>query len=490
MPNRGPIALGRSFTLLHVIMAMICLIIGSIDQAKGNDYPPVPPPDDPEVLGIGVQRTMRRLAESTPTDKSTVRILFYGQSITEQEWSRQVAADLRRRFPNANIDIQNRAIGGFSAQRLIFPAEHDLYPFYPDLLIFHVYGSHVEYERIISEVRSRTTAEVLMQKDHLTRWPPQTIDERADKGAWWDNLMNTKLLPDIARRHGCALIDIRGDWSEYLKSANLEPADLLKDSVHLNDHGNYLMASLVSRYLVYRPELADHPLTQLAEASITTLQVGTDIAWKDGRLTVPFVGNRIDLISASVAATPPRTVQVRIDGRPPSTLPGVYTITRPVPNPWSPLTVVRVDHVKPLVAEEWTLVVTEPLEGSKGWKFFVTGSKTGADGAGTTNSAFHSPSGRVVIEPSAWFRNERLPVTLPLTVRWKVVPQFVDAYRSGKPVSPVGDGVITLAQGLQNGPHELELLCESDVPPPIDAIRVHRPPEQPKERTKGRLTGQ
>ena len=116
------------------------------------------------------------MATSTPAHHNAVRVLFYGQSITEQEWSKQVAADLRRRFPDADLDIQNRAIGGFASQLLGRPAEFDLYPFYPDLVIFHVYGGDKEYEAIIHNIRSRTTADVMMQTDHVTQWPPETID--------------------------------------------------------------------------------------------------------------------------------------------------------------------------------------------------------------------------------------------------------------------------------------------------------------------------
>ncbi len=122
-------------------------------------------------LGDRIQRTMRLLATSTPQHRHRVKILFYGQSITEQEWSREVARDLRARFPHADLVIENRAIGGFSSQVLVNTAEHDLYAFYPDLLIFQVYGANQQYEEIIANVRRRTTAEVLMQKDHLTAWP-------------------------------------------------------------------------------------------------------------------------------------------------------------------------------------------------------------------------------------------------------------------------------------------------------------------------------
>ena len=63
------------------------------------NYPPPKNVGDPAQLGLGVQRTMALLATSTPQHHNTVRILFYGQSITEQDWWHEVAADLKRRFP-------------------------------------------------------------------------------------------------------------------------------------------------------------------------------------------------------------------------------------------------------------------------------------------------------------------------------------------------------------------------------------------------------
>ena len=50
----------------------------------------------------------------------------------------------------------------------ILTAEADLYPFQPDLVIFHVYGSHKKYEEIISQIRKQTTADILMATDHVT----------------------------------------------------------------------------------------------------------------------------------------------------------------------------------------------------------------------------------------------------------------------------------------------------------------------------------
>lgn len=67
---------------------------------------PFPLPIDlgrPVELGYGVQRTMHLLSSSTPEQRDTVRLLFYGQSITEQGWWRTVVDDLRQRFPHAHL---------------------------------------------------------------------------------------------------------------------------------------------------------------------------------------------------------------------------------------------------------------------------------------------------------------------------------------------------------------------------------------------------
>ena len=463
--------------MLHLsLVAALCLcpaaLAAGAKPADAGKYPAPAAPAETVALGHGVQRTMTLLATSTPQKRNKVRILFYGQSITEQEWSKFVADDLRRRFPHADLEIENRAIGGFGAQMLVRPAEHDLYPFYPDLLIFHVYGSNVEYEQIIKNTRSRTTAEVLMQTDHANFIPPEVIDQNKDGGAWWDNLMNHHLLPEIAKKYGCGLVDVRSGWLAYLKANNLPPQALLKDGVHLNDHGNYLMAELVKRYLVHRPDLPDDSWKDL----VRTAEVGKDVRWTDGRLVLEFDGNRVDVIAAEAADGTAAPAEVRIDGRPPSGFPGAYRITRPQPGPWSPVTVTRVGHEKPLQVEDWTLKVTSVDPDGKRWAFEVAGSETGADGKGRNTERFVSTSGRVTIGPEAWFRNESAPLTAGYEIKWQVLPMFVDRYQAPKVEDKSTEYATTLVQGLENGKHVLEMSAGGQSPPPVRAIRVYRPP--------------
>jgi hypothetical protein len=434
---------------------------------------PVPgPAKDVATLGSGVQRTMALLASSTPEHRNHVRILFYGQSITEQEWSKQVADDLRRRFPYADLEIENRAIGGFASQLLIRPAEHDLYPFYPDLLIFHVYGANQQYEQIIKSARSRTACEVLMQTDHLTKWPPAAIDPNQDKGMWWDDLMNHHLLPDIAKKYGCGLCDNRSAWSDYLKDNHLEPAALLKDGVHLNAHGNYLMAQLVSRYLVHRPELAVGEPNDL----VHIYAPGKEAKWNAGVLEIEFEGNRVDVLPAP-GARPSAKATVLIDGKAPGSFEGAYRITRPQPGPWSPLFLSRVDHAAALELEDWTLKLTSISPDRKKWEFEIAGSKTGPDGAGSSDKPFTSKSGRVKIDPAAWFRGSNPPLPNGYEIKWRVLPMFADTYETPKDADVSRENATTVVQGIANTKHILRLTASDPAAlPAIIAVRTYKPP--------------
>jgi len=424
---------------------------------------PAPTPGDPKTLGYGIQRTMRLLATSTPKRRNRVRILFYGQSITVQDWTKRVADDLRRRFPHADLEIENRAIGGFASQLLKLPAEHDLYPFYPDLLIFHVYGSHTDYEGIIRSVRSRTAAEVLMQKDHVTAWPDPNASQTQNTGMWWSRMMNDVYLPSFAEKYGCGLVDVPTGWLGYLKANNLQPSALLSDEVHLNDHGNYLMAELIKQYLVVRPELEKQEPRLSWDVPIRPSM------WKKGKLALDFDGNRVDLLPARSGGR----LSVRIDGKKPSEFPSMYAITRPTPNPWSPLALVRVDHASPLRIEDWTLEITKVDETAQKWSYRVVGSLTGPDGEGSNDQTFTSNSGRVKIEPGSFYKAGKFEPGYQ--IKWRVVPTHLDQYSPTLPQSPASDAATTIAQGLPNGRHRLELTA-TDGQPAIKAVRIYRPP--------------
>lgn len=462
-------------------------------SAPGVESPQfaMPAPPSPEAaahFGEGIQRTMTLLATSTPTHRNRVKILFYGQSITEQTWSKAVTEDLRRRFPFAELDIQNRAIGGFSSQTLKKIAEHDLYSFYPDLTIFYDYGSHIDYDFIIENLRRRTTSEVLLQNEHATGeadLSEETDFDRVPQNSWgaW---MSYHFLPETARKYGLELVDQRTPWKTYIRDNNLKPRDLLVDGVHLNERGNFLMAELVKRHLRYDPKLASEAGKKLVHEYSYQGGIKTDraISVKNNRLTLAFDGNRIDVVAGTprVRGALASKMRVLIDGKKPSEHPELYTFTRPssTPNVGWPA-IIRVDHEKPLVVEEWTARITQINEDASKFKFDVTGSVTGPDGGGDSETRFVSDSGRVVIEPENWWPHHdweltKKPTPAGFETKWRVMPMFVDVYTPPKIEDLSREYATTLAQGLSNGPHTLELIADNGGVLPIEKFRVYTPP--------------
>jgi len=441
--------------------------------------PPTSALDDSN-FGARIQRTMTLLATSTPEHHHPVRILFYGQSITKQDWWIDVANDLKKRFPYADLVIENRAIGGFAAPLLIRPAEHDLYPFYPDLMIFHVYGGDDDYEAIIANVRRRTTSEIAFHSDHITWLPTGTSadDPEKLKTYQWHDYHSTQWLPQLADKYGCELIEIREPWKRYLKDNNLQPQDLLSDGVHLNDRGNFLLASLVKPHLRYNQQSP----TNSSKDLVRTYTVGTDVQWKDGRLVLEFEGNRIDAIAAKSTDGNSNQARVLIDGKKPSAFPELYAITRPsdtVGVDWP--AIIQVSWEKPLIIEDWTARITELNDDASQFKFEVFGSKTGFDGSGVSDRKFVSNSGRVVIEPSNWWLKSAYelsgkPTPEGFQIKWQVKPMFVDVYVAPKIEDTSREYFTTLAQNLSNSKHTLEIIPDKNGVVPIEALRVYQPP--------------
>ena len=302
---------------------------------------------------------MRLLATSTAEKRTTVRILFYGQSITEQKWSKLVEKDLRGRFFHADLVIENRALGGFASQLLARTAETDLYPFQPDLLIFHVYGAHDKYEDIIRRTRERTCAEILIQTDHVTKAADLTEETDPAKvpiqSGKWEAFFNHNFLPSLAEKYGAELCDQRTFWKTYLTAHALEPKALLKDNVHLNAHGEFLMAEIVKAHLRRDAKFDPAP----AEAGVRTFVVGEEVDFENGRLSMEFEGNRVDVVCKAGASVP---AGVKIDGRKPSEFPELRSFSRAVTTPpgkWPvkwPI-IAPIGSGQLLLIEDWTLEV-------------------------------------------------------------------------------------------------------------------------------------
>ncbi|MEN6546819.1 MAG: SGNH/GDSL hydrolase family protein [Armatimonadia bacterium] len=467
------------------LLIVSSLILGGLAVAQEAPFVAPPLPQNLDQVGKNIQRTMTLLATSTPEKRNKVRILFYGQSVTAGPWTYALAEDIKKAYPNADLLIENRAIGGYEAPSLIQTADYDLYPFYPDLLIFHVWGGVKtgEQEEIIRRVRQRTTAEIMIWTTHF-RWPKDAArdaswDDPAVQAITASDEERVALYRAIAPKYGIEIAEVREALRQYLKDNNLYPKDTLADSVHPNKLGNFLLQSLVRPYLRYDPKFSQDPWKDLVkEIPATDPRVERKA---NGSLKLTFEGNRIDLIAAHAEGAR-GTARVLIDGKAPSQFPELYYHCRPTaaPHVWWPA-VNKIGFEKAPLLEKWTLKITECDPEKNLLKYTVSGSVTGPDGEGDQSQRFVSNSGRVVIEPGKFgvcgaLKYKKLPLPDDYLVTWETRPLFVDTYQAPETPDKSREYPTTLAQGLSNGTHTVEIIPNGDGPVPVAAFRAYRPP--------------
>lgn len=469
-----------------------------------GDFELLPPPVP---FGSRIQRTMKLLATSTPTQRHRVRILCYGQSIMAQAWWRSLQADLHQRFPHADIEMVNLSLGGFMSNDLIHSAETDMIPHYPDLVLFHDYlrNGPEELEALYGGLHHRTTAEMLTLTHHLAFVATPAMFA----GNARSHDREAGIINAVADHHGFEVVQIRDNWKHLLGLLHpgMEPRiaaqHYLQDQVHLSRRGERLMERITARHFEYLP---DQPPTWLDRIRVynpdgsrwpqTGAEYPTGGTALAGPLKFEFVGNRIDLIAAPGTGSP-GTATVLIDGKPPTAIPDLYTATRTslIPgSPWPYLKHVRTSGQP--VEEEWSLTYTKvtPRQLPDGKPdafeiaFDLSGSVTGPDGSGSTRERFVSDSGRITIEP-AWF----LPVgfwnstsakqpAVGTVVKWKTVLQGRDHWKPTPGLDPAEEDRQVLAQGLINGRHMLELIPRGDGPCTLRAIVVHQPSTPSEDR--------
>ena len=437
-----------------------------------------------------IARSLEIIRTSTPTDRKVLRVLFYGQSITRSGWHKSVVEHWRQNYPYTDFEVQNRALGGFASQALVRATEQDIQAFYPDLIIFHVYGDHRAYERIIRLIRSLTAADVIVQTDHGEALPDPPCTEglqmtlRRQPGCsgvgWvhqrlWNDEMSYHKIPAFANKYGLAFEPQRDWWRDYLVSKHVEPRSLLEDDVHPNVAGKELIAQFFNRYF---DNLIEHWNGETGNNVVSF--PANSIENAGGQNTFQFDGNRLELLSKKTLASWPAAT---VDGVSPKDIDGCYQVTRAssirtVPD-WPAVRriTVRRDHTP----QDWTATLVNLSPDQKAFDFTVKGSVTGADGYGSSGSNFVSNSGRFSIEADDWmveraFQEKHIPLQAPLEAHWSL-----NYVCGGEPeIIGLGDGSMqyryVIATGLPNGKHTVKLSSLPGGRADVTEFRAYRPP--------------
>jgi hypothetical protein len=445
---------------------------------------------------------MRLLATSTPEHRNRVKILFYGQSIIAQNWWKRIVTELKEKYPNADIDAENPAIGGFMSNTLKDTMFGDCYHADADLICFHDYGvKPEEMEEMFTNMRKLTSAEVVAFNHHF-----------AAVKAWErGQTKDSDQIVALANKLGFELVDIRKNWRLYLDKTNTPAPAILRDVVHLAPQGEALWTQIALPHFVLLPNAKP----QWRKWIKVYTSDGKPFAADDQReypdhgqllvkpLKLEFEGRRVDVLADNVPGKL-GTAKILIDGKAPSTFPELYYATRSTPpsNFFKPM-LRRAQVGQNPVAEKWTLKFSDMSNTGEQFSYEVIGSVTGPDGKGNAKEKFVSKSGRLIIEPE-WFTVASLvkgpsrgkPYPDGTTCRFYVRGDFQDVW---KPVSlgtepeartsssPYGPSILanltaasenrcTLASGLSDGPHTLEIIPNGDGDLPLRAIVIHRPP--------------
>ncbi|MDD4922506.1 MAG: SGNH/GDSL hydrolase family protein [Bacteroidales bacterium] len=464
---------------------------------------PAPAPNE-AVFGARISRSATLLATSNKDLRWPVKVLIYGQSITGSTiFYEQISSYLKFKFPFADVAVENRSIGGFGGENLVRTAVHDVYLTSPDLIIFHVYGgeNHGELEQLFTGIRKYTTADVILMNHHFSATQKEY------------NPTSYNYLRYLANKYNLELVDISAEWSRYLTNNNLKAPDLLRDGVHPNRSGNWLLGQLIGRHIRYNSlfpcewqNMVKTCFTQSAyDVNATNSLSFPGKPWniindvpsgesEKNPIKLNFYGNRVDIIAGQIQGRVKKgetpvviktgSARILIDGKPVADNNVVYSITRPSAGykTWFP-GVRRISYNTPLIPEDWTLKIDKVNADSTVWSFSVTGSKTGYDGSGSSDQAFVSKSGRVVIDPSDYMflkikTTFKAATPVGFEVKWSAVPLYKATYQSPEITDKTKVYKTTVVQGLVNGPHTLELIPVGDGAVPVEAFEIHQPPMQ------------
>jgi len=419
-------------------------------------------------------RALALMRSASPDHHPTVRVMFYGQSITIYPWWREVAEGLRSAYPHVHFEFSNLAISGFMADRLALTAEQDVIPAQPDLVILHAYGEEPAFDDLLARIRTGSTADVLVQSDHpLTYWElvEETDPSRLVNGATntWE-YRNYVSLPRVTSRHGFCLADVRGYWKQYCRLRDRPARSLLADATHPNEEGNHVMAAAVLSYLL--PSVPAPETDPWATTRVLELPLPRSPVRPPRRLVIEFEGTRVDAVTDQAGTAP---VEVWIDGRAPSQIPGLRGFRRATLTPGRPWPAITpTASTAPLLAETWTLSITSISEDNARIDFRLDGSETGFDGTGSSTGNFTSNSRRVFIPGRTWLLGYALNsqgMSLPAgyRIQWNCEWVGMDRFNPITPSASGREATFTLASGLTDGRHRVELDGTS-----MEAVRALR----------------
>ena len=456
------------------------------ERAHLPPYDLTPRPGDGKNLALSVAKWEGRAG--IPGKPFVIWAL--GSSYTDRQGDGyELIQAIRQRFPKAPPIIYRKHGGPGTPWEFVYPwIKQFVAAEQPDLIFTYTSGTLEGLDAMLTEIRRRTTAEVIVPSPHFK--PPSTMapdDIENGMGVSWAKAR------EICAKHGAEFVENRREMADYIAHAGLNMEELLVDHNHQNMHGRVRIWDNVSRHLAkseqsnYTPDSRERRISVEPPTETATEQVSVFGSWTttDGalsssaagaRLKVSFTGNQIDLIGRKTPGG--GTVKVLIDGIPADQAPVfLMNYIKPDKKNW------RIPHAVDLGAnlapQAWTITMT-----SDAGDYRLEGSVAGQDGTGNLAQPFRSQSGQIGLAPKFWRqgRVEKKDQSVEYGVASGDAFTF-DVYRSAvgevsfKADQP-GPLVEPLVRNLSNQQHTLELITTGHGEVVIEGLYVFEPPEK------------
>ena len=220
------------------------------------------------VLLIATAATLASCTGERMTMRKGERIIFFGDSITEQGvkpngYVTIVGGDLKTRYPDLAIEIIGAGVSGNKVPDLQKRLSRDVIERKPTTVVIYIGINDVwhwnlnnikgttkeEFEGGLREIIARiqySGAEVVL-------CTPTVIGEKRDSSNSQDAMLNeySAISRKVAKDRGIRLCDLHSAFVAYLAEHNMENKGegiLTTDGVHLNDEGNKLVAKELLKY--------------------------------------------------------------------------------------------------------------------------------------------------------------------------------------------------------------------------------------------------
>ena len=453
----------------------------SPEPPKGApEYEAPPRPDD----GTNMVLTAGKLEKGFDPPRPLL-IWAIGSSFTNFLGSGdQLIERIRQRWPDAPEIVYKKMVGNSTSYHFSRGwARHLVIPDQPDVVLIYNFGRTEELEKVIRDLRTHTTADVIVPTlhwcvPHKPVWPdPDARNSHQDPVA----------LRELCVKYGLEFVESRRELTRYMLAHDLEVEDLLVDSVHQSRYAAKMINMNIARHFHraeqagYDPRSRERRLDVESSSSVeasagdwTPVDGGALSASSQGSsIRVDFTGNRIDLIGRR--APDGGSVEVWIDGKPPEKTAVFYAgYVQPdggnapaPPNPPRDRSPHSATLGSGIVPQQWTITMT-----SDQGDFELVGSVTGPDGKGNAFGPFTSQSGQLVMDPELWrgAKTNRTGDRFTFEV-YRCAVGEVDFKGDERAKFRV-----RLVENLPNGPHTLRLTARGDGAVTIDAFDVFEPP--------------